>query len=137
MEVNSKFDFWRVWKFCWDLSNVVSGGDWLFRWTVFFSGGTLYPFAKYERCCQKSIFKSWGFRKKIKREYGHIGGILSVMGDSNLLHTMSMGWEKREGTFAPIHWKIFSKSFTNCNGKIIFQFDRFICLSWQEVVLQM
>ena len=43
MGVNRKFDFRRVWKFCWDLSNVISGGNWLFRWGCVFSGGTLYP----------------------------------------------------------------------------------------------
>ena len=30
------------------------------------------------------------------------GGIVSIMEDSNLLYTMSMGWEKREGTFENI-----------------------------------
>ena len=35
MGVNRKFDFRQVWKFCWDLSNVISGGNWLFRWDYF------------------------------------------------------------------------------------------------------
>ena len=30
MEVNRKFDFRWDWKFCWDLSNVISGENWLF-----------------------------------------------------------------------------------------------------------
>ena len=30
MGVNKKFDFRRDWKFCWNLSNIISGG------TVFF-----------------------------------------------------------------------------------------------------
>ena len=47
MGVNTKFDFRRVWKFCWDLSNVMSGGNWLFRRDCVFSGGTLYPSANY------------------------------------------------------------------------------------------
>ena len=48
MGVNRKFDFRQVWKFCWDLSNVISGGNWLFRWDCVFSSGTLYPSANYE-----------------------------------------------------------------------------------------
>ena len=47
MRVNRKFDFRSVLKFCWDLSNVISGGKWLFRWDCVFSGGTLYPSANY------------------------------------------------------------------------------------------
>ena len=39
MEVNRKFDFRRVWKFCWDLSNVISGGNWLFRSDCVFQVG--------------------------------------------------------------------------------------------------
>ena len=39
--------FWAVWKFCWDLRNVTSGGNFLFRWDCVFSGGTLHPFANY------------------------------------------------------------------------------------------
>ena len=46
--VNRKFDIRWVRKFCWDLSNVLSGGNWLFRWDCVFSGGTLYPSANYE-----------------------------------------------------------------------------------------
>ena len=33
--------------FCWDLSNVTSCGNWLFRWDCVFLGGTLYPTANY------------------------------------------------------------------------------------------
>ena len=47
MGVNRKFDFRWVWKFCWDLSNVISGGNWLFMWNCVFSGETLYPSANY------------------------------------------------------------------------------------------
>ena len=47
MGVNRKFDFRQVWKFCWDLSNVISGGNWLFRWDCVLSGGILYPSANY------------------------------------------------------------------------------------------
>ena len=36
MGVNRKFDFRWVWKFCWDLSNVTSSGNWLFRWDCIF-----------------------------------------------------------------------------------------------------
>ena len=32
MGVNRKFDFKWLWKFCWDWSNVISVGNWLFRW---------------------------------------------------------------------------------------------------------
>ena len=45
---NRKFDFRQIWKFCWGLSNVISGGNWLFRWDCVFSGGTLYSSANYE-----------------------------------------------------------------------------------------
>ena len=48
MGVNRKFDFRQIWKFCWGLSNVISGGNWLFRWDCVFSGGTLYSSANYE-----------------------------------------------------------------------------------------
>ena len=37
--MNKKFDFRRLCRFCWDLSNVISGGNWLFRWAVFFQVG--------------------------------------------------------------------------------------------------
>ena len=47
MGVNRKFDFRRVWKFYWDLSNAISGGKWLFKWDCVFSGGTLYPSTNY------------------------------------------------------------------------------------------
>ena len=47
MRVNWKFDFRQDWKFCWDLSNANSGGNWLFRSDYVFSGGTLYPSANY------------------------------------------------------------------------------------------
>ena len=47
MGVNRKFDFRPVWKFCWDLSTVISGGNWLFKWDCVFSDGTLYPSANY------------------------------------------------------------------------------------------
>ena len=46
--VNRKFDFRWIWKFCWGLSNFISGGNWLFRWDCVFSGGTLYSSANYE-----------------------------------------------------------------------------------------
>ena len=45
---NRKFDFRRVWKFCWGLSNVISGDNWLSRWDCVFSGGILYPSSNYE-----------------------------------------------------------------------------------------
>ena len=32
MGVNRKFGLRQVWKLRWDLSNVISGGDWFFRW---------------------------------------------------------------------------------------------------------
>ena len=41
MGVNRTFDFRQVWKFCWDLSNLISCGNWLFRWDCVFSGGAL------------------------------------------------------------------------------------------------
>ena len=34
--VNRKSEFRWVWKFCWDLSNVLQGGKWLFRWDCIF-----------------------------------------------------------------------------------------------------
>ena len=39
--------FRLVWKFCWDLSHVISDGNWLFRSNCAFSGRTLYPSANY------------------------------------------------------------------------------------------
>ena len=36
MGVNRIFDFRWVWKFCCDLSNVISGKNWLFRWDCVF-----------------------------------------------------------------------------------------------------
>ena len=45
---NRKFDFRRIWKFCWGLSNVISGENWLFRCDCVFSGGTLHSSANYE-----------------------------------------------------------------------------------------
>ena len=27
---------WLVWKLCWDLNKVISGGNWLFRWNYVF-----------------------------------------------------------------------------------------------------
>ena len=50
--VNRKFDFRWVGMFCWDLSNVISGGNWLFRLDFVFSAGTL-PFCEQ---CFESIF---------------------------------------------------------------------------------
>ena len=48
MRVIRKFDFRRIWKFWWGLSNVISRGNSLFRWDCVFSGGTLYSSANYE-----------------------------------------------------------------------------------------
>ena len=47
---NKKFDFRQVWKFCWDLCDVISGGSSFFRWDWVFSGGTLYPSENYGKC---------------------------------------------------------------------------------------
>ena len=41
-------DFSWGWKFCWDLSNVISGRNWLFRWDLVFSSGSFYPSANYD-----------------------------------------------------------------------------------------
>ena len=40
MGVNRKFNFRLDWKFSWDLSSVISSGNWLFRWDCVFSDGT-------------------------------------------------------------------------------------------------
>ena len=45
MRVNRKLDFSWDWIFCWDLSNVISRRNWLFRWDFVFSSGTFYPLA--------------------------------------------------------------------------------------------
>ena len=37
----------EIWKFCWDFTNVISGGNWLFRWDCVFSGGIFCPSASY------------------------------------------------------------------------------------------
>ena len=46
MGVNRKFDCRRVWKFCWDLSNLISGGNCLFRWDCVFFRWDLVPLCK-------------------------------------------------------------------------------------------
>ena len=48
MGVNRKLDFSWDWKFCWDLSNVISGRNWFFRWDFGFSKGIFYPSANYD-----------------------------------------------------------------------------------------
>ena len=48
MGVNRKLDFSLDWKFFWDLSNVISGRNWLFRWDFVFSSGTFYPSVNYD-----------------------------------------------------------------------------------------
>ena len=52
MGVNRKFDFWQVWKFCWYLSNAISGGNWLFRWyCFFFQVGLFTPLRTMRKNC--------------------------------------------------------------------------------------
>ena len=46
--VNKKFDFRWNWKFCWDLSNVIPGGNCSFWSDCVISGGTLYHSVNYE-----------------------------------------------------------------------------------------
>ena len=48
MGVNKRLGFSWDWKFCWDLSNVISGRNWLFRWDLVFSSGSFYPSANYD-----------------------------------------------------------------------------------------
>ena len=36
MGMNRKFDFRQDGKFCWDLSDGISGGNWLIRWDCIF-----------------------------------------------------------------------------------------------------
>ena len=43
MGVNRKFDFRRNLKFCWDLSNAISGGNWFLGGTVLFQVGLCNP----------------------------------------------------------------------------------------------
>ena len=43
---NSKFDFRWDWMFCWDLCNVITGGNWVLSWDCF-SRWTLYPSGNY------------------------------------------------------------------------------------------
>ena len=93
--VNRKLDFRRVWIFCSDLSNVISGGNWLFTWDCIFSGGTLYPsanyicqpevgkYAEYELfhgCCSRSFLKI--FRKAFSKNTA--GGMLLISSDCSL-----------------------------------------------------
>ena len=72
MTVNRRSDFRQFWKFCWDLSDVISGGNWLFGWDYVFSGGTLHPSANYGFCnsllwhecyIQTEIVFQWSFLK--------------------------------------------------------------------------
>ena len=73
MGVNRKFYFRQVWKFCRDLSNVISGGNWLFRWDCSFSGGTLYPSANYIKILLKSkdipSFKWFEWSKQLLQQF--------------------------------------------------------------------
>ena len=48
MIVNRKLDFSWGWKFCWDLSNVISGRNWLSRGDFVLSSGTFNPSANYD-----------------------------------------------------------------------------------------
>ena len=43
MGVNRKFDFRRNLKFCWDLSNAISGGNRFLGGTVLFQVGLFNP----------------------------------------------------------------------------------------------
>ena len=56
MGVNRKFGFTQNGKFCWDLSNAISGGNGLFRWDCVFPGGTLYPSVNYVYYICRYIF---------------------------------------------------------------------------------
>ena len=38
-----KGNFWQVWKFSWDLRNVISRGNWLFMWNYVFQVGLCTP----------------------------------------------------------------------------------------------
>ena len=63
------YNFRWVWKFYWDLSNVISGGNWLLRLDCVFSGETLYTplrtmFKKYVK-----YQNSKGWKKKPRMEY--------------------------------------------------------------------
>ena len=49
--------YWRwEWKFCWDLSNVISGGNRLFRWDCLFIAETLYPSVNNRKILHLSTF---------------------------------------------------------------------------------
>ena len=67
MEVNRKFDFWRVWKFCWDLSNVISGGNWLFKWDCVFFKWDFVPLCELWAMSPKKYFQKLRFQKKDKK----------------------------------------------------------------------
>ena len=48
MEMNRKFDSRQDWKFCWDLSNVMSVGNWIVWSDCVFSRRNLCSFLNYE-----------------------------------------------------------------------------------------
>ena len=79
MGVIRKFDFRQDWKFCWDLSNVISGRNWLFMCRVFFKWYFI-PFRKLWAALtivdgspfdHQYIFGKWNVGKRCIIQYFH------------------------------------------------------------------
>ena len=69
MRVNRKFDFRQDWKFCWDLSTVISD-NWLFRWNCVFSCATLYPSENYGFTMQPQLLAlNMNYKKLLDKVY--------------------------------------------------------------------
>ena len=107
MGVNRKFDFRRVWKFCWDLSNVISDGNWLFRWDCVFSGGTSYPSPNHGlrqlNFCFKSSQENY-FRWVGGRNNNNNPKFAGSKHLKDCIHT--------EKTYIPLMWRFFG--FKSC-----------------------
>ena len=57
MGVNMRLDFSWGCSFCWDLSNGISGMNWIFRWDFVISSGTFYASANYDYDPDLKMFK--------------------------------------------------------------------------------
>ena len=84
MRVNRKSYFWQVWKFFWDLSYVISGGNWIFKWDCVFQVGlctplrTMYTGMKIvlDMSHAKNQVHSWRLSWNITKIYYNIAKLL-------------------------------------------------------------
>ena len=77
-----------AWSFCWNLSNVISGGNWFFRSDCVFSGGLFTPLRtmrKTDKCC--NILKSHRCNSKAHRVINlEMAKILKEKSIQSILH---------------------------------------------------